>query len=36
MCALTESIEMVVWQKAVAEIKKARAMVIIFFMEGWV
>ena len=35
MCALTESTEIVLWQKAVAEMKLAMAMVIIFFMEEW-
>ena len=34
MCALTESIEIVPWQKAVAEMKQATATVIIFFMDG--
>ncbi len=35
-CALAESIEIVLWQKAVAEMKQATAKVIIFFIKGFV
>jgi len=35
-CALAESIAMVLWQKAVAEMKQATAIAITFFIKGGV